>query len=57
MICSYLTGGGGGGKTYLIHAVSKWIVKILMKASDPNKTKVLLLAFTGVAASLIGKRF
>ena len=51
----YLLGGGGVGKTYLIKTVSKWIEKILMKAGEANKLKVLLLAFTGVAASLIGK--
>jgi hypothetical protein len=39
----------------LIKTVSKWIEKILMKAGEANKLKVLLLAFTGVAASLIGK--
>ena len=51
----YILGGGGVGKTYLIKTVSKWIEKILMKAGEANKLKVLLLAFTGVAASLIGK--
>ena len=51
----YFLGGGGVGKTYLIKTVSKWIEKILMKAGEANKLKVLLLAFTGVAASLIGK--
>ena len=55
-IC-YLLGGGGVGKTYLIKTVSKWIEKILMKAGEANKLKVLLLAFTGVAASLIGKYY
>ena len=51
----FILGGGGVGKTYLIKTVSKWIEKILMKAGEANKLKVLLLAFTGVAASLIGK--
>ena len=48
-------GGGGTGKSYLIMAVSQWIEKILRKATDnPENPKVLLLAYTGVAASLIG---
>ena len=50
-----IIGGGGVGKSYLIITLSKWITKILLSTSDPNKAKVLLLAFTGVAASLIGK--
>lgn len=50
----HITGGGGVGKSYLIITLAKWITKILMSTSDPNKAKVLLLAFTGVAASLIG---
>ena len=41
----------------MIKTVSKWIEKILMKAGEANKLKVLLLAFTGVAASLIGKYY
>ena len=50
----YVTGGGGVGKSYLIITLAKWITKILISTTDPNKAKVLLLAFTGVAASLIG---
>jgi hypothetical protein len=50
-----LLGGGGTGKTYLIRTTSKWVEKILLKAGEANRIKVLLLAFTGVAASLIGK--
>ena len=46
----HITGGGGVGKSYLIITLAKWITKILA-STDP---KVLLLAFTGVAASLIG---
>jgi DNA replication protein DnaC len=49
----HITGGGGVGKSYLIITLAKWITKILAN-TDPNKAKVLLLAFTGVAASLIG---
>ena len=49
------TGGGGVGKSYLIITLAKWLTKILLGVSDPIKAKVLLLAFTGVAASLIGK--
>jgi hypothetical protein len=49
----HITGGGGVGKSYLIITLAKWITKILANI-DPNKAKVLLLAFTGVAASLIG---
>ena len=33
--------------------VSKWVEKILIRPG-PVKPKVLLLAFTGVASSLIG---
>ena len=48
-------GGGGVGKSYLIRTVAKWAEKILRKAGDnPLKPKVLLLAPTGMAASLIG---
>ena len=50
-------GGGGVGKTYLIITLAKWITKILINVTDPIMTKVLLLAFTGVAASLIGTVF
>ena len=48
------TGCGGTGKSHLIRTVSKWVEKILLNPG-PVKPKVLLLAFTGVAASLIGK--
>ena len=49
-------GGGGVGKSYLIRAISKWAEKILRKPGDnPLKPKVLLLAPTGMAASLIGE--
>jgi len=36
--------------------MAKWITKILLK-TNPDKAKVLLLAFTGVAASLIGNYY
>ena len=49
----HITGGGGVRKSYLIITLAKWTTKILA-STDPNKAKVLLLAFTGVAASLIG---
>ena len=49
-----VTGGGGVGKSYLIRTISKWIVKVLLKKADPNTTKVILLAYTGAATSLIG---
>ena len=49
-------GGGGVGKSYLIQTVAKWIDHILRKSNDnPDMPKVLLLAYTGVAAALIGK--
>ena len=47
-------GEGGTGKTYLIKTMSKWVQKILLQAGK-EKLKVILLAYTGVAASLIGK--
>ena len=50
-----ISGGGGVGKSFLINCVSMWAEKILRKAGDhPLKPKVLLLAQTGIAASLIG---
>ena len=53
---SIFTGEGGTGKSYLIRTVSKWAEKILEKAGQ-YKPKVLLLAFTGSASSLIGKYY
>ena len=50
----FLIGCGGTGKSHLIRTVSKWITKILY-GSGPVKPKVLLLAYTGAASSLIGK--
>ena len=54
MICFKL-GGGGTGKSYLIQTTSQWVDKILREANDnPLKPKILLLAYTENAASLIG---
>ena len=52
-------GGGGVGKSHLIRTISQWTEKILTKQTDPYEKvpytpKVLLLAFTGSASSLIG---
>ena len=49
-----MIGCGGTGKSHLIKAVSKWITNVLFKAG-PKTLKVLLLCWTGAAASLIGK--
>ena len=49
-----LHGGGGVGKTSVINTIAKWAEKILRKPGDnPMKPKVILLAPTGMAASLI----
>ena len=48
-----LIGNGGTGKSHLINVLSKWIEKILSGAGE-IKPKVLLLAFSGAAACLIG---
>ena len=49
-------GGGGVGKSYLIQTAAQWIDHILRKSNDnPDMPKVLLLAYTGVAAAIIGK--
>ena len=55
MLITIFTGCGGTGKSHLITTVSKWVEKILINPG-PVKPKVLLLAFTGIAASLIGKK-
>ena len=50
-----ILGGGGVGKTFVIRLASQFCEKILRKAGDdPTKPKCLILAPTGVAASLIG---
>ena len=54
-----MIGGGGAGKSHLIRIVSQWTEKILMRQTEPYKAeaytpKVLLLAYTGSASSLIG---
>ena len=49
-----VTGEGGTGKSFVINITSKWMEKILRRAGDdPSKPKVLILAPTGIAASLI----
>ena len=46
----------GTGKSTVIRAMSLWSESILLKQGDhPHKPRVLLLAPTGKAASLIGK--
>ena len=51
-----LLGGGGVGKSYLIRVISQYVDKTLTRIGDhPNRPKVILLAPTGIAASLIGK--
>ena len=48
-------GGGGVGKSYLINVVSKWAEFFLrQRGDDPLHPKVLLMAPTGKAATLIG---
>ena len=54
----HFTGDGGTGKSHFISVTSKWAEKIFLKIGDnPNRPKILLLAPTGKAASLIGKYF
>ena len=53
-----IAGGGGVGKTFLMLVLSRWVEKLLRRAGDdPTNPKCLLLAPTGVAASLIGELF
>ena len=48
-------GGGGVGKSFLIRLISQYVNKFLIKVGDdPNKPKVIIMAPTGIAASLIG---
>ena len=50
-------GGGGVGKSFMINVISKWAEYLLRKSGDePTFPKVLLMAPTGKAASLIGKK-
>ena len=50
-----ISGGGGVGKSFLINCIKLWTEKILRSPGDhPNKPKTLIMAPTGVAASLIG---
>ena len=59
ILCNVLfifLGGGGVGKSRLINVVARYADKILSKVGDNHKNpKILLLAPTGKAASLIGK--
>ena len=48
-----LEGNGGTGKSHVIKTISKWTEKILGGPGE-IKPKVLLLAYSGVAASMIG---
>ena len=53
MFC--FSGGGGVGKSFLIRLISQYVNKDLRKVGDdPNRPKVIILAPTGIAASLIG---
>ena len=46
----------GVGKSMIINVASQWAEVILLKVGDdPTKPRVMLMAFTGMAASLIGK--
>ena len=49
-------GGAGSGKSATIKVSAMYAERILRKAGDkPNHPRILLLAHTGKAASLIGK--
>ena len=51
----FVSGGGGVGKSFLIRLISQYVNKFLIKVGDdPNKPKVIIMAPTGIAASLIG---
>ena len=46
----------GTGKSMIINVASQWAEVILLKVGDdPTKPRVMLMAFTGMAASVIGK--
>ena len=52
----FILGDGGTGKSYWISITSQWAEKTMIQTGDnPNRPKILLLAPTGKAASLIGK--
>ena len=56
LIGIHITGDGGTGKSHFISIASQWAEKFLIHSGDnPNRPKILLLAPTGKAASLIGK--
>ena len=46
----FLTGNGGCGKSFLVKCLYEALNKVLSYKGDNSKTKVLLLASTGVAA-------
>ena len=55
-VIHFIIGGGGVGKTFLTSIMSQFVEKILRNVGDhPFQPKVLLVAPTGIAASLIGK--
>ena len=48
----------GVGKSFIIYICSLWAERILLKVGDnPLKVRVLKVAMTGKAASIIGKIF
>ena len=52
--CLVITGGAGTGKSFCIKSISKWTETILRRSGDhPNLPRVLIVAPTGIAASLI----
>ena len=51
-----IVGGGGVGKSFVINLVAKWLELIFRQpGDDPSKPYILILAPTGMAATLIGK--
>ena len=49
-LCIFLTGNGGCGKSFLVKCLYEALNKVLSYNGDNSKTKVMLLAPTGVAA-------
>ena len=48
-------GSGGTGKSYLANVFAQWCEKTLRKPGDnPDQPKMMIMAFTGIAASQIG---
>ena len=57
-ISSDVLGGGGVGKSTVINVVTRHCEQVLNKVGDdPNQPRILLLAPTGMAACLIGKKW